>query len=194
LFFSWPKVKEGTDTMEKKEEKALKNKKKGAKAMILNRRKMKKRKNKARHCYGCKTNIYCFIRRNYRSLLSYNNKKRILVARLEFSLENHFLPQSWYCSFDKHLADFKIVQYPELGENLTNFIDEINAVFAKNDVPEDLLTIIKSQLMLKKTKHSTSDSNKAKIYRERVIENRNLLDIVIKTYYYDFMIFNFTVL
>ncbi len=103
-----------------------------------------------------------------------------------WSLDWHFLPQSWYCAFDKHIDKFhKIMKY---GRN-DQFWQELVDILRKQGVEPNLLVDIETKLKTKTNLHATfrvSDE-----YEQKLRSNPVLLEYVYKIYYLDFVWFHY---
>jgi hypothetical protein len=145
----------------------------------------KKRKKPKKWCYDCKNNISCFIHNNFKKLLvSHTGLPNIVYG-------NHFYPQNWFCGFSKHLKAYKLLKYSQEQDGTSKFIDEMTEIFAQKNVPEHLILTIKKQMLENKTKHATSGTESANFYRNWILTDKKLLNVVLKTYYHDYLIFGF---
>ncbi len=60
-----------------------------------------------RRCYGCETNLTCFIERLHNDLLH----RSMHLTPINYVRDNHFFPMYWHCDFDRHFDKYRIIQY-----------------------------------------------------------------------------------
>ena len=136
-------------------------------------------------CLGCDKNLSCFVHRNYEKLLHSKNKEP------NFSLEYHFYPQSWFCSFYSHINNYTILKFPTDDNQYGDFYKAIGKFLRAQNVPSELVEKIEKKLATKRTFHSTTGTKESRYYRNWLFRDKTLLEIVVKTYFHDFTTFGF---
>ncbi|CEF68620.1 Sulfotransferase family-containing protein [Strongyloides ratti] len=151
---------------------------------VLNREWMKK----PGICGGCKMDMKCFIEKIYDRMYrrSYNGE------RLNNFDDQHFFPQNWRCEFYKNFKKFYFIKYSSLESRKSNFIENLINYFKSKHIPKESINFIINEINIGRTFHSTWNSTD-KIYFTNLLLNDNyLIDIFTKMYYYDFILFNFS--
>uniref|UniRef100_A0A0K0EIN6 Sulfotransferase family-containing protein n=1 Tax=Strongyloides stercoralis TaxID=6248 RepID=A0A0K0EIN6_STRER len=141
-------------------------------------------------CYGCFDNLKCFINTLYVRLLNHiNHPNRIPKATY---IDRHFYPQSWYCQFNDYYSKYKIFKInPEKTESVTKFYNKLGEYLLLHGVSSNEINFIKKEGMKKYTGHSTFHTKSRKVIKKELLENKKLMEKLIRIYYYDFKIFNF---
>ncbi|XGW22893.1 hypothetical protein V3C99_005263 [Haemonchus contortus] len=138
-------------------------------------------------CNKCKTNLKCFMERQYARLL-----KRATGVHSPVNFDDdHFSPQNWRCEFSTHLHDFQILHFD--SSRPSGFTDSLLAVLKKNNVTERAMHFIKSSIESKRTSHSTKDTVEHNETRRAILSNPHLLDLLIRMYYYDYVLFGYRI-
>ncbi|WKX88893.1 hypothetical protein Q1695_008490 [Nippostrongylus brasiliensis] len=136
-------------------------------------------------CHRCKTNLKCFMERQYARMM-----KKASTPSLPANFDDdHFFPQNWRCEFNTRLRDFEIIRFDT--ERTAGFLTELVAAFNESKVPSDELSFIKASVDEKRTPHSTKDSKEHTLTRQQILSNEQLLNLLIKMYFYDFVLFGF---
>uniref|UniRef100_A0A914XI04 Carbohydrate sulfotransferase n=1 Tax=Plectus sambesii TaxID=2011161 RepID=A0A914XI04_9BILA len=133
-------------------------------------------------CFACRGSLECFVPK----LHDFLYKQSVHRPVNKWSLDWHFLPQSWYCDYDRHLDKYdKLIRY---GRN-DQFWTELVNMLGKRGVPPDLLSDIEKQLKTKKNLHATFDRSSE--YEKKLMNNPLLLEYVYKIYHLDFVWFGY---
>lgn len=136
-------------------------------------------------CYGCKKNLTCFINAHYAKMKIWKPN------RAYFVVDNHFYPQSWFCGFSTYLDQYTILRLPKERNKLDDFYDELGAVIRSKGVDEAALETIRNQLTKRNERHSTVGQPERKFYDNWLYSDKTLMKILLKVFYYDYIIFGF---
>jgi hypothetical protein len=142
-------------------------------------------KRKKNWCHGCGTDMLCFLEKHYKKLFFHREDPP------KMPMEDHFYPQNWYCGFQNYINDYKILKYPTDQKNMSHFFAAMGSLFSLQGVPKKMTETVITQLMGKKTQHATSELESTTMYRNRLLADKELLKLLVKIYYYDFIIFGF---
>uniref|UniRef100_A0A914WK96 Sulfotransferase family protein n=1 Tax=Plectus sambesii TaxID=2011161 RepID=A0A914WK96_9BILA len=133
-------------------------------------------------CFACRGNLECFVPK----LHDFLYKQSVHRPVNKWPLDWHFLPQSWYCDYDRYLNKYdQLLRY---GRN-DQFRTEVVDMLGKRGVPPDLLSDIEKQLKTKKNLHATFDRSSE--YEKKLMNNPLLLEYVYKIYHLDFVWFGY---
>lgn len=139
-------------------------------------------------CYGCGTDINCFIER-------FNSKIRY-YARHSFhyldELTYHLAPLNWFCGFKDDLRSFKFINYGNSGSDLLKMADDYDRLLEYANVERSIREEIKKELLVGKVRHSTYLSESRSVAQKAIFSNKTLMNILMEIYYYDFIIFNYS--
>uniref|UniRef100_A0A0N5BQG2 Sulfotransfer_1 domain-containing protein n=1 Tax=Strongyloides papillosus TaxID=174720 RepID=A0A0N5BQG2_STREA len=141
-------------------------------------------------CNGCNFNMTCFVITEYQYMLKESTTR---VMRKEFE-DMHFFPQNWRCDFRRLLSNYTIIRYKNKNNNdIEDVVNSLNNIFYQQHVPNTTLSFIKNQLLFSRTMHTTVDTGARKFFENRLINSPFLMEYVIRMYYYDFKLFNYTI-
>lgn len=143
--------------------------------------------NDSNWCHGCKKDILCFVQRNYMWMLKFNYTQPYHI----FNLEDHFWPQHWFCGFKEHLKDYRVLKFSNNPLVIEKLFDDLMKILLKQNVTKTLATKIVNQAKGKRSSHATSGQSSTKYYKKLLISDGNAMKTLIKTYYYDFVVFSF---
>ncbi|EYC45415.1 hypothetical protein Y032_0428g1281 [Ancylostoma ceylanicum] len=138
-------------------------------------------------CHGCKTNLTCFMERQYMRMKRWARSTHFIAS---FD-DNHFFPQNWRCEFSSHLHDYQILKFDTF--NPQGFIDRLLAIFKKHKVSEKSINFIRTSVTSRRTAHSTKDSVEQRETKNAILSSKHLTNILIKMYFYDFVLFGFPI-
>ncbi|CAJ0596038.1 unnamed protein product [Cylicocyclus nassatus] len=135
-------------------------------------------------CGGCTTNLTCFMEKLYYKMMQWrpDSDKRDFDA-------NHFFPQSWRCEFNSHLSDYHILQYNTF--NPSKLVRNLLAILKEQNVSDFSIDYIERSVFYARTNHSTMGTVEQEETRRSILSNSYLLDLLIKMFYYDFVLFGF---
>ncbi|CAJ0573916.1 unnamed protein product, partial [Mesorhabditis spiculigera] len=142
----------------------------------------------AHFCYGCKGNLPCFLDRLYKHALRFSgteNWRHIGFVGL------HFYPQNWYCNF-LEFPQMKVIRFTNGPEGLSRMRNEFLGFLKEAKVADTQLKYIESELSLK-SPHQMTDSTLMDKYLAELFSSQALLDKFMQIFYYDFLLFGFTV-
>ncbi|KAK5970515.1 hypothetical protein GCK32_013724 [Trichostrongylus colubriformis] len=138
-------------------------------------------------CNKCKTNLKCFMERQYTRLL-----RRAEGGRSPVNFDDdHFSPQNWRCEFSTHLHEFLILNFDTLDSS--GFMNNLLKLLKKSNVTENSIGFIKSSVELKRTPHSTKDTVERDQTKRAILSNPYLLDLLIKMYFFDYVLFGYRI-
>ncbi|KAK6755000.1 hypothetical protein RB195_013770 [Necator americanus] len=139
-------------------------------------------------CFACRGDLTCFVEAFYKKLqevyATKNNTYNFEVA--------HLAPQTWYCNFKEHLDDFIFIRYQKCPSRISAYARELDKIFKMARVPEELRREIYNEILVGRTPHTTRDSGPRHAAERELFNNRTLLDIVLKIYFYDYKVFGFS--
>ncbi|KAL6741696.1 hypothetical protein Aduo_014925 [Ancylostoma duodenale] len=139
-------------------------------------------------CFGCNGDMSCFVPKLYNVMLVWQYTKS---TKYQYELA-HFAPQTWYCNFKDHFDDYIIVRYKKGSYGVSQVADELDSIFSRAGVPYDIRKEIHKQLLVGKTQHKTSGTSARSRARKALFDNVRLLTLVTYMYYYDFIVFGFS--
>jgi hypothetical protein len=128
----------------------------------------------------------CFLTKLFEKLMLFEN-----MSKPAFRVENHFYPQSWYCGFKTLMNGYKILKYPRKKSEFAQFYADLGSHLLFKGVQQKYVDEISAQLMNKRTCHATNGLSSTKVYRSKLLGDKNLLKLLVKIYYHDFVIFGF---
>uniref|UniRef100_A0AC35U6M5 Sulfotransfer_1 domain-containing protein n=1 Tax=Rhabditophanes sp. KR3021 TaxID=114890 RepID=A0AC35U6M5_9BILA len=134
-------------------------------------------------CYGCKSNVTCFIDKQLKRAFKYAK------SRDGFTYEDvHFFPQNWHCEFHTNFKKYHFIKYEESAA----FIEDLN-IFLDNltNISKDSKHTILSEIQSAKTSHSTSGNELRNHFSNQIYNNNKLLKQLVEAFYYDFVLFGF---
>ncbi|VDM80877.1 unnamed protein product [Strongylus vulgaris] len=134
-------------------------------------------------------NLTCFMERQYSRMMHWTTN--IEAHRSPDFDDDHFFPQSWRCEFHSHFHDYKILHLDTSRPSA--FIDSLLSIFKKNNVSDKAIHYIKSSVVSGRNRHSTVDTLERKQTKEALLSNAYLIDLLIKMYYYDFILFGYPI-
>ncbi|EYC45408.1 hypothetical protein Y032_0428g1277 [Ancylostoma ceylanicum] len=138
-------------------------------------------------CNGCKTNLTCFMEREYKRMM----QRAAEFRRLGNFDDDHFFPQSWRCEFSSRLHDYYVLKFDTFDPS--GFIDDLCLILRQSNVSEPTINFIKTSITSGRTTHSTKDSKERSETKHKLLSSRYLTDLLIKMYYYDFVLFGFPI-
>ncbi|EPB69090.1 protein tyrosine kinase [Ancylostoma ceylanicum] len=97
-----------------------------------------------------------------------------------------------YCNFKEHLEDYIFVRYQKCTNGIATYAREFDKIFRMARVPEDLRREIQSEILVGRTPHTTRGSGPRYAAERELFNNRTLLDIVMKMFYFDYKVFGFS--
>ncbi|CAB3405716.1 unnamed protein product [Caenorhabditis bovis] len=132
-------------------------------------------------CHGCKRDVRCFIRKEYRRLM------RISMFLPVYTMEDtHFAPQTWFCDMKNRLHNSTVIQYPRIWEDPSRMTMQIIDFFRKNNVDSKRIDEISKQLQ-DKTSHATVGTSFHAEVENLVWSDPSIRLALIRMYYYDFV-------
>ncbi|KAI6236194.1 hypothetical protein M3Y95_00131700 [Aphelenchoides besseyi] len=144
------------------------------------------RANRKTACNGCGSSIVCFIHREYDRMMRFARGEP-----LNSFDDRHFFPQNWRCDFKNHFNKFKILRYSSSSDGIKKFWGEFFDVLQQRNVSSTDIDFLKGQVFGTRTVHATSASAYRKKYELRVRRDPLLMRMLIRMYYYDWLIFNY---
>lgn len=141
------------------------------------------------YCFGCKSNLNCFVDELRRELL------RIHDANGEYDspIGAHLAPLTWYCNFKENLHNYVFVRHENGSEGVRRMGAQLYNIFKSVGVPTSQRDDIKQAVLVGKSPHSTSSSSFRVEAEHELYANKTLLRSVIELYYYDFIIFGYEI-
>ncbi|XGW28000.1 hypothetical protein V3C99_008084, partial [Haemonchus contortus] len=136
-------------------------------------------------CEGCAGDIKCALRRTLES------SRRFAAGDLTASsyLLWHLGPQNWHCDFQRNLEHFKLIHYsPENKEKLNS---DLSKVLEEGKVDRSDVELIASQVSSGTSIHATRQKAETKMF-EKHMEDIEVKRLLVKIFYWDYVLFNFT--
>ncbi|CAI2293623.1 unnamed protein product [Caenorhabditis sp. 36 PRJEB53466] len=137
-------------------------------------------------CNGCKRNLTCFMETEYARI-----KKQVEENKFLRTYEDrHFFPQNWRCNLHQYFSNFTFIPY----SSSPNFsiTAHLFPIFRAHNVPESSLAYIQTALDSGRTAHSTVSSKASEFVEKRLWSSPYLMELLVKMFYHDFVLFNFT--
>ncbi|VDL73500.1 unnamed protein product [Nippostrongylus brasiliensis] len=107
--------------------------------------------------------------------------------RYESSPIAHKLPS--HCELRDSLRKYKIIKYSASSANET--LNELGFVLREIGVPDEILDDIRMQLTRKRTHHQTYQTKERVFYENQVRSSPYLMKLLVKMFYYDYLLFGF---
>lgn len=76
-------------------------------------------------------------------------------------------------------------------ENMEYFYESIASILHSRRVPQEHIANVTLEMSTHRTAHTTSHTNTSDYYRNWLYNDKELLKIVVQTYFYDFVLFDF---
>ncbi|CEF66643.1 Sulfotransferase family-containing protein [Strongyloides ratti] len=128
--------------------------------------------------------------KEYNYMLKESNS---VMMRKDFE-DMHFFPQNWRCNFRKILSNYTVIKYQNKNiRDIEEVVSSLNNIFYEQKVPNSTLTFIRNQLLSSKTMHTTIDTKAREFFENRLTRSPFLMEYIIRMYYYDFKLFNYTI-
>lgn len=110
-------------------------------------------------------------------------------------MTRHFFPQNWQCEFANYIGNYSVIKYSS-GEGKSSFYNELKRVLSLSRVPELKVEFVLERLRNEKTRHATHQgflkTLKKKVYKE-LYSSPYLMELLIRIYYQDFVLFGFDI-
>uniref|UniRef100_A0A0K0EBL2 Sulfotransfer_1 domain-containing protein n=1 Tax=Strongyloides stercoralis TaxID=6248 RepID=A0A0K0EBL2_STRER len=136
------------------------------------------------YCFGCQNNIECFLQSLFFDIQAVLNN----FKQPDPFIKYHFYPQTWQCDYQFLKNNYKIIKY---NDNMTMFYNNYLNVLRRNSVSKKDLSFINRIFKTKNVRHSTFDKKEIILYKEKVMNDRYILTLLSRIFYYDFIEFNF---
>ncbi|CAJ0596047.1 unnamed protein product [Cylicocyclus nassatus] len=140
-------------------------------------------------CNRCKTNLTCFMERQYVRMMRWKSVYKVRASP-DFD-DDHFFPQNWRCEFPSHFHDYHKLHLDTSQPFM--FIDKLLSILRNNNVSNTAVEYIRSSLTSGRTVHSTVDTVERKQTKELLLSNNYLRTLLIRMYFYDFVLFGYRV-
>ncbi|KAK6042188.1 hypothetical protein COOONC_20307, partial [Cooperia oncophora] len=95
------------------------------------------------------------------------------------------------CEFGTHLHDFRILYFDT--SNPSGFMENLLTVLRKSNVQPKSIDFIKLSVASKRTPHSTKDTVEHRETRRAILSNSYLLKLLVKMYFYDYVLFGYRI-
>uniref|UniRef100_A0A1I8AGH8 Sulfotransfer_1 domain-containing protein n=1 Tax=Steinernema glaseri TaxID=37863 RepID=A0A1I8AGH8_9BILA len=140
------------------------------------------------NCYGCGKDVACVLKRLYERASSYaDNPANSLVVHDD----HHFFPQNWHCSMEKYRWNYHVLKYWSDPDRRRKTMNELNEILLKAKVPASDVATISAQTEAY-TNHSTVHSSDRIFYRDIIVSNARLLQLLRSIYFHDYEIFGYS--
>uniref|UniRef100_A0A0N5C142 Sulfotransfer_1 domain-containing protein n=1 Tax=Strongyloides papillosus TaxID=174720 RepID=A0A0N5C142_STREA len=143
------------------------------------------------YCYGCKTNLKCFVNRFYKRI-----KEQILFPKRKHTDtfdDTHFYPQTWHCQLNIYRQYYTIIKYGTTTESSKIFYKEFFELLKSKKIPQKQINFIKNGTINKHTPHSTSNKKITSRITNVIKNSPQILEKLIRIFYYDFIEFDYPI-
>uniref|UniRef100_A0AC35TI38 Carbohydrate sulfotransferase n=1 Tax=Rhabditophanes sp. KR3021 TaxID=114890 RepID=A0AC35TI38_9BILA len=158
-------------------------------------------------CYGCKTNLTCFLEKQYERSHLYDLKK-ITFTGYE---DQHVFPMNWFCSFGELQHNYTIYKTSSDKSGTLRYRDNILEILKSQNVSNSEIEYIDKNIItrtlhnrtakqltmdLKIKKARSSIKNLSKLIgtlKNEVLSNIHLYKLFISMYYYDYILFDYNI-
>lgn len=155
------------------------------------------------YCYGCKTNLKCFVNRFYNRI-----KQQILFPKkkhIDTFDDTHFYPQTWYvliiiynknfrhCQLKLYRQYYTIIKYGTSDKQLKLFYKDFFGLLESKNIPSKQINFIKEGTINRHTPHSTSNKRITSKITNKIKNQPNILEKLIRIFYYDFIEFDYPI-
>ncbi|WKX92412.1 hypothetical protein Q1695_010441 [Nippostrongylus brasiliensis] len=137
-------------------------------------------------CFGCGTDLRCFVLAIHR-VLSLYHRGAIRKTPMVRIMVRHFAPQTWYCDFQKHKYDYRLIRYHSGPGGKVRVAKEFDEVLASAGVPADLRAVIASEMQKGTTLHSTFGSATRPRLLKQMLSDRHIMKHLLEMYIHDFI-------
>jgi hypothetical protein len=103
----------------------------------------------------------------------------------------HFWPQNWFCNFSQYYDHYTILRYSPDKAKIAELFETLTGIFHKQKVKEELTAKIIGQASESRPNHATVGQNNTEFHRNQLLNDRRLMEVLVKTYYYDFIMFSY---
>ncbi|ETN78902.1 hypothetical protein NECAME_02766 [Necator americanus] len=95
------------------------------------------------------------------------------------------------CEFSSRLYDYQILQFDAIQPS--TFFGKLLDILKKNKVPEQEIDFINKSISTQRTTHSTTNTLEQRETRDTLLSNDYLTNLLIKMYYFDFVLFGYPI-
>uniref|UniRef100_A0A0N5C570 Sulfotransfer_1 domain-containing protein n=1 Tax=Strongyloides papillosus TaxID=174720 RepID=A0A0N5C570_STREA len=140
-------------------------------------------------CYNCGSNMDCFVTTLYKDILNYSRTRRMM----NYFIAAHFFPQNWMCDYFQFFRKYVIISYSSNRDKEVELLEGLKRIFDKANIPQESQKFIMTKFNSTKTVHSTINSESHKVAVKMLYESPKLMRILYKIFYYDFILFNYSI-
>ncbi|CAD92405.1 Carbohydrate sulfotransferase [Caenorhabditis elegans] len=139
-----------------------------------------------KYCNGCGRNLTCFMETELKRM-----GQQVESGKFQRTYEDrHFFPQSWRCNLHQYFSNFTFILYS--SSHNFSITSQLFPIFRQHSVPQSSLDFIETSLSAGRTAHSTVDSKATSFIEKRLNSSPYLMELLVKMFYHDFVLFNFT--
>ncbi|KAE9555800.1 hypothetical protein FO519_001014 [Halicephalobus sp. NKZ332] len=149
---------------------------------------------RSRACKHCNTDIYCFIKEQYKEIIesSYN------LSGLRHSYVNdHFFPQNWQCDMSTYYRNYTFIKFSSDPETIPKFYQKIADLLTSRKIEDKIVAEILEHLEKERSQNTNSGrlllDSLAKGYMLKIKSNPKLMEYMIRMYYHDFRLFGYEI-
>uniref|UniRef100_A0A0N4Z216 T5orf172 domain-containing protein n=1 Tax=Parastrongyloides trichosuri TaxID=131310 RepID=A0A0N4Z216_PARTI len=135
-------------------------------------------------CYGCNSDVRCFVDVQLMRARLFMKNPIYIEETYE---DRHFMPQSWFCNFEKYKNRIKIFKF----EDKEGLLKNLNEITIKRGFKKDFVENLISDLFMAKTAHSTLNSEIRKKIKRQILNDKKLLRKIYNLYYIDYKTFGY---
>ncbi|KIH54634.1 hypothetical protein ANCDUO_15219 [Ancylostoma duodenale] len=95
------------------------------------------------------------------------------------------------CDFNSHFNNYQILKFDSF--NPSQLIDGLAAILRKHHVPEESVDYIKTSISTARTAHRTMGTAEQQQTKEAILSSKYLMDLLIKMYFYDYVLLGFPI-
>uniref|UniRef100_A0A0N4ZSE7 Sulfotransferase family protein n=1 Tax=Parastrongyloides trichosuri TaxID=131310 RepID=A0A0N4ZSE7_PARTI len=141
-------------------------------------------------CYNCGNNMECFIKSLYKDILNYSINKNDVE---NYFIAAHFFPQNWMCDYFQFFNKYKIIHYSSHKNEKRQFLNNLKKLFQEVNIPNESQRFVLEKLNETSTVHSTINKDSHNLAMKMLYDSPKLLNILNQIFYYDFILFNYSI-
>ncbi|KAE9547364.1 hypothetical protein FO519_009426 [Halicephalobus sp. NKZ332] len=144
-------------------------------------------------CNECGKSLSCFLIEFYEKTM---RSSRNPTGSIEDNyMTRHFFPQNWQCEFSNYMGNYSVIKYSS-GKGKSAFYKDLKKVLSSAKVPESKVEFVLERLKNERTRHTTHQGFlkdlTRRVYNE-LYSSPFLMELLIRIYYQDFVLFGFEI-
>ncbi|ETN84221.1 hypothetical protein NECAME_06965 [Necator americanus] len=141
-------------------------------------------------CFGCKTNMTCFLEEEYKRALEYAFADKYGLLKPSLTLEDlHVFPLNWRCNMEEFYGKYEFIRYSnDPGGTL---LADLKLLLQRQNIPESSINYIAESLQSGRTAHSTVASAARTYLEKRIRSSPYLMELIVRLFYNDYKLFKY---